>query len=185
MADYKVSMRYATSLLNLAVEKNMMDIMSRDIELILGAMNQSRELAKALKNPVIKPETKISILNEIFKSKLNPETMHFVRFLVKKGRENLLQGIAEKFLELRDERAGIVNVNVRTAFELTDSQTGELKNKIEKMLNKKARLKIEIDPDVVGGFVAQVNDTVYDASVKHQLETLKQQLLKSNGAALN
>ncbi len=65
---------------------------------------------------------------------MNTETMHFVRFLVEKGRENLLQEIAEKFLELRDERAGIVNVNIRTAFELTDSQTNELKNKIETML---------------------------------------------------
>ena len=185
MADYKVSMRYATSLLDLAVEKSMIDIISGDVELILSAMEQSRELAKALKNPVIKPETKISILDEIFKSKVNAETLHFVRFLVKKGRENLLLEIAQKFLKLRDERAGVVSVNVRTAFELTDSQTNELKNKIEKMLSKKARLNIKIDPDVVGGSVAQVNDTVYDASVKHQLETLKQQLLKSGGAALN
>ncbi len=185
MADYKVSMRYATSLLDLAVEKNMMDVISADIELISSSMIHSRELAKALKNPVIKPETKVSILDEIFKSKVNAETMHFVRFLVKKGRENLLLEIAEKFLKLRDERAGIVNVNVRTAFELTDSQINELKSKIETMLNKKARLKVNIDPDVVGGFIAQVNDTVYDASVKHQLETLKQQLLKSGTAALN
>ncbi len=173
MADYKVSMRYAASLLDLAVEKDMMDIISADIELILHAMEQNRELARALANPVIKPDVKVSILDEIFKSRVNAETMHFIRFLVKKGRENLVQEIAEKFLRLRDERAGIVNVNVRTAFELTDSQTAELKNKIETMLSKKARLKIKIDPDVVGGFVAQVNDTVYDASVKHQLVTFK------------
>ncbi len=185
MADYKVSMRYAASLLDLAVEKNMLEIISSDIDLILSAMKKSRELGKALENPVIKPETKVSILDEIFKSKVNAETMHFIRFLVKKGREDLLQEIAEKYLELRDERAGIVNVNIRTAFELTDTQTNELKTKIEKMLNKKARLKIQIDPEVVGGFVAQVNDTVFDASVKHQLETLKQQLLKSGAAALN
>ena len=185
MADYKVSMRYATSLLDLAVEKNLMDKISSDVELILSAMEESRELARALENPVIKPEVKVSILDEIFKSKVDSETMHFVRFLVKKGRENLLQEIASKFLELRDKRAGIVNVNVRTVFELTDSQTNELKNKIENMLGKKARLSVKIDPDVVGGFVAQVNDTVYDASVKHQLETLKQQLLKGGSAALN
>ncbi len=132
MADYKVSMRYATSLIGLAVEKNMMDTISGDIELILSAMQQSRELAKALKNPVIRPETKVVILDEIFKSKVNAETMHFVRFLVKKGRENLLQEIAEKFLELRDERAGIVNVNIRTAFELTGTQTNDLKEQNRK-----------------------------------------------------
>ena len=185
MADYKVSMRYAASLLDLAVEKNMLDTITSDIELIISVMVKSLDLGRALENPVIRPETKVSILDEIFKSKVDPETLHFIKFLVKKGRENLLQEIADKFLELKDEKLGIVNVNVRTAFELTDEQRNELKNKIESILNKKARFKIKVEPDVVGGFIAQVNDTVYDASVKHQLEILKQQLLKGDLAALN
>jgi F-type H+-transporting ATPase subunit delta len=185
MTEYKVSMRYATSLLDLAAEKNMMDTISGDIELIVSVMEKNPALKRALKNPVIKPETKTSILNEIFKTRINSETIHFVRFLVKKGRENLLQEIANKFLELRDEKLGIVNVDIKTAFEFTEGQKNELKNGIERMLNKKARLRIWIMPDVVGGFVAQVNDTVYDASVKRQLEILKQQLLKGDVAALN
>ena len=52
------------------------------------------------------------------------------------------------------------------------------------MLNKTARLRLKIEPEVVGGFIAQINDTVYDASVRHQLDILKQRLL-SSGAALN
>ena len=185
MADYKVSMRYANSLLDLAVEKDLLDTISSDIELIVSVMERSSDLGRALENPVIRPETKTSILDEIFRTKIDPETLHFVKFLVKKGRENLLQEIANKFLELRDDKLGIVNVNVRTAFELTDEQRNELKNKIESILKKKARFKIKIEPDVVGGFIAQVNDTVYDASIKHQLEILKQQLLKGDIAALN
>ncbi len=185
MANYKVSMRYATSLIDLAVERNLMDTISGDIELIVSAMEKSPELSRALASPVIRPETKSAILDEIFKAKINTETMHFVRFLVKKGRENLLYEIALKFLELRDEKLGIVNVDIRTAFELTEQQKNDLRNKIEKMLNKTARIRIKIEPDVVGGFIAQVNDTVYDASIKHQLEILKQQLLKGSGSALN
>ena len=184
MADYKVSMRYASSLLDLAVENNKMDVISRDIELISATMEKAPDLARALENPVIRPELKTSILDEIFKSDINSETMHFVRFLVKKGRENLIREIALKYLQLRDEKLGIVNVDVRTAFELTEQQKNELKNRIEKMLNKTARLRLKIEPEVVGGFIAQINDTVYDASVRHQLDILKQRLL-SSGAALN
>ncbi|HEY6907515.1 MAG TPA: ATP synthase F1 subunit delta [Ignavibacteriaceae bacterium] len=185
MADYKVSMRYAASLIDLADEKNMMDIISADMELITAAMEKSPALKKALENPVIRPELKTTILEEIFGNKINQETLHFVRFLVKKGRENLLYEISRKFLELRDEKSGIVNIEVRSAFELTDRQRDELKERLEKMLNKKARIRIEIEPGIVGGFIAKVNDTVYDASVKHQLEILKQQLLKGSKAALN
>ncbi len=184
MADYKVSMRYATSLLDLAVESNKMDVISGDIELISETMDKAPALARALDNPVIRPEIKTSILDEVFKADIDPETMHFVRFLVKKGRENLLREIAKKYLQLRDEKLGIVNVDVKTAFELTEEQKTELKMKIETMLNKKARLRLKIEPEVVGGFIAQINDTVYDASVRHQLDTLKQQLLSSS-AALN
>ena len=110
--------------------------------------------------------------------------MHFIRFLVKKGREDILDQIAIKFLELRDERQGIVNVDVQTAFDMSDQQKSELKTKLEQMLNKKVRFKIHTVPEVVGGFIAKVDDTVYDASVKHQLEILKRQFLKG-GAALN
>lgn len=184
MANHKVSLRYAASLIDLAVEKNMLDIISNDVEFVLNILKKSPDLMRALENPVIKPETKSSILDEIFKSRINKETMHFIRFLVKKGRENLLAEIASKFLDLRDESMGIVNVEVQTVFDLTEDQKEKLKNRIEKVLNKKARFRIKIHPEVIGGFIAKVNDTVYDASVKHQLEILKQKLLK-NGTALN
>lgn len=184
MADNKVSLRYATSLIDLAVEKNILEAVSTDIEIVVNILRKSPDLKRALEIPVIKAETKSSILDQIFKSRINSETMHFIRFLVSKGRENLLEEIASKFLELRDERMGIVNVEVQTAFELTEDQKERLKDKIEKMLNKKSRFRIEIHPEVIGGFIARVRDTVYDASVKHQLETLKRKLLK-DGAALN
>ncbi|HSD65031.1 MAG TPA: ATP synthase F1 subunit delta [Ignavibacteriaceae bacterium] len=184
MADYKVSLRYATSLIDLALEKNILDSVSNDIEFVGDTLEKCPELKRALENPVIKPETKSSILDEIFKSRINPETMHFIRFLVKKGRENLLGEIVSKFLGLRDKNMNIVNVDVQSAYEMTEDQKEKLKTRIEKVLNKKARFRIKINPEVVGGFIAKVNDTVYDASVKHQLETLKQILLK-NGTALN
>ncbi len=184
MADYKVSLRYATSLIDLAVEKNILEIISNDIEFVANILKKSPDLKRALENPVIRSETKLSILDEIFKSHINRETMNFIRFLVKKDREDLLAEIAIRFLELRDERMGIVNVDVQTAFELTEEQTEKLKNRIEKLLNKKTRFRIIVQPEVVGGFIAKVNDTVFDASVKHQLENLKQKLLNS-GTALN
>jgi len=184
MANLKVPTRYAASLLDLAVEKNLENIISGDIDLIISVMEKNPGLGRALESPVIRPEIKLSVLNEIFRAKVNTETMHFVRFLVKKGRENLLCEIANQYVALRDERAGIVNVSVRTAFDLTEQQKDELRKKIEKILNKKVRFKLRIDSEVVGGFVAQVKDTVYDASVKHQLEILKQQLLKGDRAAL-
>ena len=59
-----------------------------------------------------------------------------------------------------------------------------MRENFEKLLNKKIRFNFTIDPNVIGGFVAKVGDTVYDASLKNQLEILKKRFLKG-GASLN
>ncbi|MHB8580322.1 MAG: ATP synthase F1 subunit delta [Ignavibacteriaceae bacterium] len=184
MSEYKVSFRYATSLLNTAIEKNIVETVSKDVELIHSAIESSRQFQLALSNPVIKPNIKLSVLEEIFQGKIGDESMNFLKFLVEKKRENLLNSIAAIYLELRDEYLGIVNVNVRSAVKFTDEQISQLKNNLEKYLNKKVRFDFSIDTSTIGGFIAQVGDTVFDASLVHQLELLKKQFLKG-GVSLN
>jgi len=184
MSELKVSIRYATSLLDTAIEKNITESVHQDIELIYSSLEASRDLQLMLANPIIKPHVKLAVLEEIFKDKINSESLNFLKFLVEKGRENLLESIAKKFLELRDEYFGIVNIKIISAIELDENQVSQLKNKFEKILQKKVRLNFTIDNSVLGGFVAEVNDTVFDASLKHQLDILKKQFL-TNGVSLN
>jgi F-type H+-transporting ATPase subunit delta len=96
----------------------------------------------------------------------------------------LLESIVGKFLDLRDKKLGIVNVQVRSAVPMSDAQEKKLRENYEKLLNKKVKFEFTIDPTVIGGFVAKVGDTVYDASLKNQLEILKKRFLKG-GASLN
>ncbi len=184
MADYKVSLRYASSLLDLAIEKNILNTISKDADLITAAFKESPQLKNVLANPVVKPQVKISILEDIFKSRIDNESMNFLKFIIAKNRDNLLYSIYDKFLEIRDEYLGIVNVDVKTAFEFNDSQKDHLKDKLEGLLNKKVNFKFTLDASVIGGFIAKVGDTVFDASIKHQLENLKKQFLQGS-ASLN
>ncbi len=184
MADSKVSLRYAKSLLDSSIEKKNLDVVSTDIEFVVQSIESNLELARVLESPVIKPELKISILTEIFKSRVDSGSMQFLRFVVEKGREDLLLNILKKFLELRDEHLGIVNVVVKTAFEFTAEQKDILRKKLEEFLGKKVRFSFKIDESIIGGFVAKFGDTVYDASLTHQLELLKKQFLHG-GASLN
>ncbi len=177
MGTYKVSYRYASSLLNTAFGKNVLDDVSKDIELISSTLEKNNQLILALSNPIIKPNIKLTILEAIFKSRINPETMNFLNFLIEKKRENLLGDIVKIFLVLRDEKLGFVNVNVKTVMDFTNEQVNQFKNNLEKLLQKKVRLRFKVDQNVIGGFIAQVGDTVYDASLKHQLELLKKQFL--------
>ena len=184
MNESKVSVRYANSLLSSAIEKGSLDKVAKDMELVYSAIKSSPELSRTLSSPIIKAQIKSSVLDEIFKKKISKETMDFLKFIVEKNRENLLESIVKKFLDLRDQKLGLINVNVKSAVELGEDQRKKLKEKFEKLLNKKVRFDFTIDPDVIGGFVAKVGDTVYDASLKNQLEILKKRFLKG-GASLN
>jgi F-type H+-transporting ATPase subunit delta len=177
MADFRILHRYATSLLETTLEKNNLDVITSDIKLLVETLDENRQLQLALESPVIKPETKLSILKEIFETKVSKDSMDFIEFIVIKRREDLLGSIGKRFLELRDEHLGIANVEVSTAVQFSDEQKRLLETKLEKILDKKVRLNFKTDVNIVGGFIAKVGDTLYDASIIHQLELLKKQFL--------
>lgn len=184
MADFKVSLRYATSFIESAIEKNKLDKTTTDLILLKEAYEISRDLQLMLESPVVKSELKKKILYEIFSAKIDKDTMNFINFVVDKRREQILHSIAVRFLELRDEYLGIANVDVITAYQFTDQQKDTLKSKLEKILSKKVRLNFTVDGNLIGGFIAKVGDTLYDASILHQLEVLRKQFA-ADGISIN
>lgn len=184
MVSLKVSNRYALSLLNIALEKNMLDTVYKDIKILIDAFDGSKELQRVVESPVIRPDMKLTILGEIFSKKIDKETLNFIHFILQKRREVILYSVAKRFIDLRNEHLGIVELLVRTAFELNEGQKKILKERFEKILDKKTVMNFKVDKDLIGGFVARVDDTVYDASLKHQLELLKKEFIQG-GLSLN
>lgn len=177
MADFRILHRYATSLLETALEKNNLEVITADMKLLVQTLEQSKQLQLMLESPVVRPELKLNILKEIFEKKLSKDSLDFIQFIISKKRENLLGSIGKRFLELKDEHLGIANVFVTAASDFSGDQKNVLQSKLEKILNKKVQLNFKTDKNLVGGFIAKVNDTLYDASIKHQLELLKKQFL--------
>ena len=178
MSKYKVSIRYSSSFLETVISKNLLEVISNEVDFILKVFRSSSELVSVIEIPVIKGQLKISIIDEIFKDKINDETLNFLKFVIKKGRENYLLNILEKYLDLKDEHLGIVNVNVKTAYEFDDEQSKALELNLEKKLNKRVRLNYSIDDTILGGFIAKIGDTMHDASIKHQLELLQKKFIE-------
>ena len=89
MSSSKVANRYASSLFENSVEKNNLETVYEDINLLIRTFDESSELRRAVESPVIKPELKISVLDEIFSNKLSKDTLKFVSFIVDKKREKI------------------------------------------------------------------------------------------------
>ena len=179
MPSSTVANRYAQSFLDTSIEKNILDKVSGDFEFIYQTLKKSDDLFRATKSPVIKSETKKTVLNEVFEKIISKDSMGFLEFVIDKGREEILTEILEKFENLKDEHAGVVKVDVTTAFDFSNEQRAQIQQKFESFLNKKTRLTYKVDQNLIGGFIAKVGDTVYNASMLHQLGLLKKQFLLS------
>lgn len=180
MAASKVAIRYASSFLESSIEKNKLDLVSKDFEIVYDALQKSDELVRFIKSPVIKNETKQSVLTKIFKDKISKESLDYLLFVASKGREDILTEILEKFFDLKDDYQKVARIQITTSYAFTAEQQKHFAEKFEALLNKKVILSFSVDNKLIGGFVAKVGDTIYDASVVHQLELLKKQFLQGS-----
>ncbi len=180
MSVYRVSYRYANSLIQLAQEKNIFEKVSADGGLIYNTLNMSKELRLILKSPVIKPAVKKELLGKIFEKKITGETFGFLNFVIEKNREDILFEIFKEFNTLVDKKNGVVKASVTSAVDLTDDMKRNLLVRLENKTSAKVVANYKIDQKIIGGFITQIEDTVYDASIKHQLELLRKTLLEDS-----
>ncbi len=181
MSVYRISYRYANSLLLLAEEKNILPKVYEDAELVFNTLDGSKELRAVLKNPVLKPKIKKELINKIFENKIGSEITSFIEFVIDKNREDILFEIFKEFLNLRDIKEGILRAHVKSAVELSEQMRNKIEQKLTNRTNKKVKADFGIDTNIIGGFVVKVYDTVIDSSVKHQLELLRKKFSEDIG----
>jgi len=127
---------------------------------------------------LIVPESKQSILKELFGNQLDPLVLNFLFLLVMKQRERSTEDILLAFIQLVDEQAGKLVADVTSAIELTSEQQDALVEKLNGYSGKQVRLNMQVDSSIKGGFIAKLGDTVFDGSVATQLQRLKRQLAR-------
>ena len=179
MPSIKAAKRYATALLELAKERNEVESILEDIELIHNTIQGSRELVTFLKSPIIKFDDKTAVLDDLFFDDIQEATRLFIKLLARKDRINLLDQVTEAFIEKYKEYAGIITVDVFVAQELSDSQRKGLLKELEDKTQKKVDMNITLDESLKGGMAIRIDDTVIDGTVKHKLNELEESLLST------
>jgi F-type H+-transporting ATPase subunit delta len=173
MGDIRAASRYARAFLDLAEERKKIDEATRDFEHIEALLRSSRDFVLFLRSPIINKEKKKGILAELLKGKVGELTHRLVEMLCAKGREMLLPDIIKQFYELRDRRLGILHAVVRTAAPFRKEQEERLMHRLEQLTKKRVQLEFAVDPTLKGGFRVQIDDTVWDGTVAHQLQILR------------
>ena len=176
MSVTRISSRYAKSLIDLAQEQNKLERVLEDVKAFQQATEQ-RDFSLMLKSPIVNPDKKGTILKEIFSGKFDEMTMAFINIVLRKGREGYLPDIAKSFIEQYRAIKHITTVKVTTATPLTEAGLAAIKQQLQNSNETEANIEIEteVNPDLIGGFVIEFGDKLYDASVAHKLSQLKKE----------
>lgn len=176
MNDSKISVRYAKALFNLAKSQNNLEKFYEDSVFVYQIL-EDNQIFDFLKNPIVRNSQK-NALFENLKKYISNQFFQFLKLIVQNNREHYLKLIILNFKKYYFEEKNIYEVEVTTNTELTELVVNELKTLLSQKLGKQIILKNTIKPEIIGGFVAKVDDLQIDASIRTQLNNFRRELKK-------
>ncbi len=173
-----IASRYARALVEVVLANKIdADIARRQLQSIVEAVRDSDDLRRVWESPAVLPAQKRAVLDGIAKQMgaVKP-VRNFIAVIIDHRRVAMLPDIARQFEAELDAQLGFVEVEIASARTLTPGEKRDLENRIESMTGKKVRPRYSLSPELLGGVSVRVGSTIYDGSVRGQLEKMRQQL---------
>ena len=172
-----VEKRYAEALLLLSGPN--VSKYKEELADFINIYKQDKELRTFLLNPTIKSNKKQQLLTNVFETSLEPNVLKFLLLLIEKQRLIYIESIYNQYVKLAHEIANIIDMKIISANPLTEQQVEAIKNKyILKYKASSANAQIILDQELIGGVKVIIGDKVYDGSIKGQMDSLKELIVK-------
>src|SRR5262245_16161481 len=139
---------------------------------VLAQVTSHAEVREAIGSPLVTDEQLYGLIASLAGDALTAEAQKFLRVLIENDRVALLPEIRDLFQQLKNEREGVVDAQVATAFELDAAQLEELVKHLESRFKRKVKPIVTVDKGLIGGIRVQVGDEVIDGSVRGQLAAM-------------
>lgn len=148
-----------------------------DLQTIASTSQTSPELRKVWESPAIPAQQKRGLLDAIVKREgISRQVRNFIAVLIDHRRIALLEDVVKDFEKELNNRLGFAEAQITSARDLSDRERRDLEAQVEKLIGKKVRARYGRDLSILGGAIVQVGSTIYDGSVKGQLERIREQL---------
>ena len=173
-----IASRYARALVEVILgQKIDADTARQQLNAIVQAVHESSDLRKVWDSPVVTPEQKRAVLDAIAKQlgAVKP-IRNFFAVIIDHRRIRMLDDIARQFEVELDAQLGFAQAEISSARPLSPAEQREVEAKIERLSGKKVRAHYTSNPELLGGVVVKVGSTIYDGSVRGQLERMRQEL---------
>lgn len=173
MLTSKVAKRYAQGLLDFTNETGQTAAVFSEMKDVKKIMSQSADLKKFFLTPYIDAKKKIEVADQIFKS-LSVSSQNLIRLVIKHGRENQLKNIAQEFINKVEDINGVQRITLTTATQLSKDNIDQILRSTNLIkADSNFDLKVNLKPEILGGYILRVGDQQIDASVKTKLGQIK------------
>jgi F-type H+-transporting ATPase subunit delta len=169
---------YARSLFEVAKEHDVLDRIHDELDEFADALSESSELQQFFFSPYFSAEEKKEGVHKVV-SGSDERFVNFLELLAERHRMPVIFRIRKELDEQWAKENRLLPVSVTAAVELDKSLVKEIGKRIEEQTGQKVELSSKTDPEVLGGLVVQVGNTVLDASVRNRLERLRKQALRA------
>jgi F-type H+-transporting ATPase subunit delta len=169
--------RYAAALADVVIAQKEAREVQEELNTWAQMMEDNSGLLEVFRNPTIPYEQKRNVLNTLIaRTRVRPTTANFLQVLLQNHRLSELKEINRKFALQLDERSGVVSAQVTTARAVPEATQENLRAQIGTLTGKQVRLQFAVDEELIGGIVTRIGSTVYDGSVRTQLQQIKQKM---------
>lgn len=172
--------RYAKALLEVAIQESDPSVVEQDLASVARAMAESAELRRALTSPGIPQQVRGNVLSALTSSMgVQAPVAKLLKMLADRKRLDLVPTMTEVYGERLLAHRNVVRATVTSAAPLAADQKQRLEASLGSMTGQEVQLETAVDPALIGGVVTRIGSTVYDGSIRTQLQKMKQQLVES------
>ena len=172
-----IARRYAGAIFDIARKQNTIDRTLEDVERIADLFSK-RKLVYLLNEPKIPMKRKEAAIRQALASKVLPTSLNLALLVVQRELVEAMPNIARELKQMVLDYKNEAVAEVTTAAPMDEQQLNEIKQALERRTGKHIIMQTRVQPDILGGVVARVGDQVIDASIRHRLAALQQQLLR-------
>lgn len=179
MRKAAIAKRYASALIAIGKVDLLHEKYGSELAKVEAIFAAEPSLYKILLNPMHKTEVRLGLLEKVCEAAGITETVkRFMEILVEKRGIRLLHEVNAAYSKMEDELSGRLRVEVQAPAPLTDAILGSIKDKLASETKKEAIVSFSASPELIGGMVIKIGNTILDGSVKTQLEKAKEKLLE-------
>jgi F-type H+-transporting ATPase subunit delta len=177
MNSRALAFQYAKGLFSVAIDGTDPARVDEELKAFADFMDRQVDLARLVENPALPATAKEQVVRELLElSPVTPLLAEFLKLLARQDRLVLLPGIAEEYQARLMRHLRIEMAEIITAVPLPDAVQAEIARGLSVATGKQIRVTARVDPSIIGGVRARVGSTVYDGSVRRQLERIGEQL---------